>query len=106
MEQVNEPSININITQKGGIVSWRQSLVLVFLMCYLLTAEHLLYAGHPEGAYYALVWSPEGHPRHPEPGPQHQAPFPIPLLHHSPFARTSETSDLGQKMPTEGRGFT
>lgn len=23
MEQVNEPSININITQKGGIVSWR-----------------------------------------------------------------------------------
>ena len=47
MEQVNEPSININLTQKGGIVSWRQSLVLVFLMCYLLTAEHLLYASHP-----------------------------------------------------------
>lgn len=26
-----------------------------------MSAEHLLYAGHPEGAY-ALVWSPEGHP--------------------------------------------
>lgn len=26
-----------------------------------MSAEHLLYAGHPEGAY-ALVWSREGHP--------------------------------------------
>lgn len=64
-----------------------------------MSAEHLLYAGHPEGAY-ALVWSPEGHPRHPEPGP-----FPPPCSPPFPICENLRDQGLGAKMPTEGKGI-
>lgn len=58
----------------------------------------------PEGAY-SLVWSLAGYPRRFDPGPQHPAPFPLPVSHCYQSLREPQGPVIwDQKKPSHGSG--